>query len=82
MGVDILRVKYVNKFEFLKNTTVLVHRLPLRSYGRAAYMRYWKKRKCLEEDNFNNVPKQTKLNASIEGELVFSAKESILCFIL
>jgi hypothetical protein len=29
----------------------------------AAYMREYKKRKRLEEDNFNNVPKRTNLHA-------------------
>jgi hypothetical protein len=29
----------------------------------AAYMREYRKRMQLEEDNCNNVPKQTKLNA-------------------
>jgi hypothetical protein len=29
----------------------------------AAYMREYRKRKQLEEDNCNNVPKRTKLNA-------------------
>jgi hypothetical protein len=31
--------------------------------SRAAYMREYRKRKRLEEDNCNNVPKRTKLNA-------------------
>jgi GH35 family endo-1,4-beta-xylanase len=31
--------------------------------SRAAYMREYRKRKPLEEDNCNNVPKRTKLNA-------------------
>jgi hypothetical protein len=32
----------------------------------AAYMRKYRKRKCLEEDNCNSVPKRTKLIA--EGQ--------------
>jgi hypothetical protein len=35
---------------------------------RAAYMREYRKRKRLEEDNCNNVPKRTKLNAERQGE--------------
>jgi hypothetical protein len=31
--------------------------------SRAAYMREYRKRKWLEEDNCNNVPERTKLNA-------------------
>jgi hypothetical protein len=34
---------------------------------------------CLEENNFNNVPKRTKLNASTDKELVYSAEERIFC---
>jgi hypothetical protein len=34
----------------------------------AAYMREYKKRKRLEEDNCNNVPKRTKLNAEQQRE--------------
>jgi hypothetical protein len=31
-------------------------------------MREYRKRKLLEEDNYNNVPKQTKLNAERQRE--------------
>jgi hypothetical protein len=34
----------------------------------AAYMREYRKRKWLEEDNCNNVPKRTKLNAEQQRE--------------
>jgi hypothetical protein len=36
--------------------------------NRAAYMREYRKRKRLEEDNCNNVPKRTKLHAERESE--------------
>jgi hypothetical protein len=36
--------------------------------SRAAYMREYRKRKRLEEDNCNNVPKRTKLNAEQQRE--------------
>jgi hypothetical protein len=36
--------------------------------SRAAYMREYKKRKRIEEDNCNNVPKRTKLNAERQRE--------------
>jgi hypothetical protein len=70
-------VKYVNKFELLKNATRLVHRLSLRSYGLCIYQTL-KNRMCLEKDNFNNVPKRTMLNASTDRKLVYSAEERIL----
>jgi hypothetical protein len=36
--------------------------------SRAAYMREYKKKKQLEEDNCNNVPKRKKLNAERQRE--------------
>jgi hypothetical protein len=36
--------------------------------SRAAYMREYRERKRLEEDNCNNVPKRTKLNAERQRE--------------
>jgi hypothetical protein len=36
--------------------------------SRAAYMREYKERKLLEEDNCTNVPKRTKLNAEQQRE--------------
>jgi hypothetical protein len=36
--------------------------------SRAAYMREYKKRKRLEEDNCSNVPKRTKLNSERQRE--------------
>jgi hypothetical protein len=36
--------------------------------SRAAYMREYRKRKRLEDDNFNNVPKWTKLHAEQHRE--------------
>jgi hypothetical protein len=36
--------------------------------SRAAYMREYRKRKRLEEDNCNNVPKRTELNAERQRE--------------
>jgi hypothetical protein len=44
-----------------------------------AYTRYWKNRMYLEEDNFNNVPKRTNVNASTDRELVYSVEERTLC---
>jgi hypothetical protein len=38
------------------------------SITRAAYMRECRKRKRLEEDNCNNVPKRTTLNAEQQRE--------------
>jgi hypothetical protein len=34
---------------------------------------------CFEEDNFNDVPNRTNLNASTDRELVYSAEERNLC---
>jgi hypothetical protein len=36
--------------------------------NRAAYMREYRKRKLLENDSCNNVPKRTKLNAERQRE--------------
>jgi hypothetical protein len=36
--------------------------------SRSAYMKEYRKGKWLEEDNCNNVPKQTKLNAEQQHE--------------
>jgi hypothetical protein len=36
--------------------------------SRAAYMREYRKRKRLEEDNCNNIPKGTKLHAERQRE--------------
>jgi hypothetical protein len=36
--------------------------------SRAAYMRVYRKRNWLEEDNCNNVPKRTKVNAEQQRE--------------
>jgi hypothetical protein len=38
------------------------------AYSRAAYMREYRKRKLLEEDSCNNVPKRTKLHAERQRE--------------
>jgi hypothetical protein len=38
-------------------------KIPQGGHSRAAFMRKYRKRKRLEEDNCNNVPKRTKLNA-------------------
>jgi hypothetical protein len=56
MGPDILWVEYINKFELLKSK-IFGPLLTVKEILLVAFMRYWKKRKCLEEDNFNNVPK-------------------------
>jgi hypothetical protein len=52
-----------------------VHRLLLRSYCRVAYMRYYKKRKCLEEDNCNNEHERTKLKGSTAREFVYNEND-------
>jgi hypothetical protein len=50
---------------------VLVHRLRFMSYDHLfvyIYIREYMKRKELEDDNWNNVPKRTKLHAELRRE--------------
>jgi hypothetical protein len=47
-------------------------------FTRAAYMREYRKRKWLEEDNCNNIPKRTELNSERQREYRETHKNFLL----